>query len=179
MKVRNSHAGCCGVNATRPDGSEWAHLLTLPDGSTVQADTAGEALEELIPRYADMDADARRDARVAAAHLFARNNQATRIADAQARGLLDPVDPDEAALVEILNADKSLSLFLEVEEAPGRQAPWVALPELVLVTTSYAPHTRYPPIAGNVVWLDPTAEGRLLQSLQDARILDYWAAPVA
>ena len=47
MMVRTHHAGCCGHNPTRPDGSEWAHVLTLHDGSVVYADTPAEVLDEL------------------------------------------------------------------------------------------------------------------------------------
>lgn len=176
MKFRNHHAGCCGFNPTRSDGSEWGHILTLPDGSTVHADTAAEAVEELIAGYTALDAAGRLSARVAKAEAWARDNQDERIEDAGRRGLMDPADAGQRALVDVMRADKGLSLLLEVDEAPAEQAPWVLLPELVLVTTSYAPHTDYPPIPGNVVWLDPTDDQRFLASLQDAGILNYWSA---
>ena len=51
MRFRNHHAGCCGFNPTRPDGSEWTHVLTLHDGSTVHADTPEEIIEELVPGF--------------------------------------------------------------------------------------------------------------------------------
>ena len=50
---------------------------------------------------------------------------------------------------------------------------------LVLVTTGYAPHTKYPQIGGNVVWIDPADEADYLASLHRTGIFSYWtsAAP--
>ena len=75
MRFRNHHAGCCGFNPTHPDGTEWAHLLTLHDGSTVHADTAAEIIEELVPGYTSLSPDARRAARVRLAERLASASQ--------------------------------------------------------------------------------------------------------
>ncbi|MDO5630171.1 MAG: hypothetical protein Q4G43_17800, partial [Mobilicoccus sp.] len=62
MRFRNFHAGCCGYVPTRSDGSEWGHVLTVGDGSTVYADTADEVLMELVDGWQELDADERREA---------------------------------------------------------------------------------------------------------------------
>lgn len=176
MLLRNHHAGCCGFNPTHPAGGQWSHVLALHDGSTVYADTAAEVVEELIEGYPTLDAGARLSARVRLAEEMAALAQDLRIDQAVARGVLDPADPEQAALVEILRADKSASLLLELDDAPGDQAPWLPLPELVLVTSSYAPHTSYPAVEGNVVWVDPSDDAALLASFRTVGVFDYWAA---
>lgn len=182
MRFRNHHAGCCGFSTTRPDGTEWAHVLTLHDGSTVHADSAAEILEELIDAYTSLDAAAQRAARIRLAERLAVAAQDVRIKAAIAGGRLDETDPDDAALIDVLRADKSQSMLLETEDAPGRQADWEPDPTLVLVSTRYAPHTDHPLIGGNVAYLDPSGDEALLGSLRDAQIFDYWSAnpaPVA
>nr|NLI51495.1 hypothetical protein [Propionibacterium sp.] len=176
MRFRNHHAGCCGFNPTRPDGSEWAHLLTLHDGSTVHADTAAEVVEELVPGYTSLPDAARAAARIRIAERLATASQEARIQAAVARGALDPADPDQAALLDILRADKGQSMLLETEDAPGDQADWLPEPTLVLVASRYAPHTDHDRIGGNVVYLDPSSDEALLASLRDAQIFDYWAS---
>jgi len=176
MRFRNHHAGCCGFNPTRPDGSEWAHLLTLHDGSTVHADTAAEIIEELVPGYTSLEPDARAAARTRIAERLASASQEARIQAAIAHGGLDPADPHQAALLDILRADKGQTMLLETEDDPGAQADWVPEPMLVLVATRYAPHTAREPIGGNVTYLDPSSDEALLLSLRDAQIFDYWAA---
>lgn len=177
MRFRNHHAGCCGFNPTHPDGTEWAHLLTLHDGSTVHADTAAEIIEELVPGYTSLGDEARAAARTRIAERLASASQEARIQAAVARGVLDLADPDQAALLDVLRADKGQGMLLEAEDAPGVQADWVPEPTLVLVATRYAPHTDRPRVGGNVVYLDPSADEALLVSLRDAQIFDYWAAP--
>ena len=181
MRFRNFHAGCCGYVPTRSDGSEWSHVLTLRDGSTVYADSVDEALDELIEGWARLSEDARREALIAHAAGAALEAQRQRIDAAVAAGTIDRADPDDRGLVEILEADKRASLFLELPDAPGEQADWHAPVELVLLTTSYAPHGDHPRIGGRVVWLDPTDPATYLRSLRDAGIHDYWMldAPTA
>ena len=72
-----------------------------------------------------------------------------------------------------------MSLGLELPDAPGRPADWLPPVPLVLVTTGYAPHTKYPQIGGNVVWIDPADEADYLASLHRTGIFSYWtsAAP--
>lgn len=176
MRFRNFHAGCCGFNPTRPDGTEWPHVMTLHDGSSVHADTPAEILEELIPAYTALDDEARGTARTRLASRLAVAAQDVLIRAAQRTGALDETDPDQAALLDFLRADKGQSMLLETEDAPGAQADWLPEPPLVLLATRYAPHTGYPPIGGNVRYLDPSDESALLNSLRDAQIFDYWAA---
>ncbi len=176
MRFRNHHAGCCGFNPTRPDGTEWAHLLTLHDGSTVHADTAAEIIEELVPGYTSLGPDARARARTRIAERLASASQEARIQAAVAVGGLDPADPDHAALLDILRADKGQTMQLETEDAPGEGADWVPEPTLVLVATRYAPHTGDRRIGGNVTYLDPSSDEALLASLRDAQVFDYWAS---
>ncbi len=176
MKYRNHHAGCCGLNPTRGDGSEWAHVMLLHDGSTVHADTAAEVLGELLPGYERLDEPRRASARRRHALRLAATAQEARIAGAAAQGTLDPEDPDAADLLELLRADKATPILLEDADAPGAPAPWLGEPDLVLVSTTYAPHTDAPPVTGNVTWLDPSGEDAYLASLHAARLFSYWRA---
>lgn len=176
MMVRNHHAGCCGHNPTRPDGSEWAHVLTLHDGSVVYADTPAEVLDELIPGYARLDEPGRRTARIGHAERLAQTAQESRIAASAAAGDLDPTDPEAAGLLILLRAPRSLPLALETEDAPGDPAPWLGDPALILVTTTYAPHSDAAPVAGNVAWLDPSTDHSYLGSLRDTGLFSYWTA---
>ncbi len=168
MKFRNHHAGCCGFNPTRADGTEWPRILTLPDGSTVHADTATEVLEELVDGYAEADPVGRERLR--------RLHAASAAQAVQHRLLVGAGVRDDDPVAELMLADKDQSLLLETDDAPGRQADWWGEPALVLVTTSYAPHGVHPPIGGHVVWLDPTTEDAYLRSLRDAGAYDYWEA---
>lgn len=173
MKSRHHHAGCCGTNPTRPDGTEWTHVMALHDGSMVHADTSTEVLDELIPGYARLDEAGRRTARIGHAERLAQTAQEARIATAAAAGDLDPTEPDAAGLLVLLRAARSVPIVLETEEAPGDPAPWFG-PTLILVTTTYAPHTDAAPIGGNVSWLDPDSEASYLGSLREAGLFSYW-----
>ncbi len=175
MKLRNHHAGCCGTNPTRRDGTEWPHVLLLHDGSMLHADTAGEIVEELVPGYARADDAGRLRLRIAHAQRTALAAQELRIAHAEASGLLAADGADEGPLVDIMRLDKGESLLLETDDRPGAQADWEPDLPLYLVTTSYAPHAEHPPIGGNVLWLDPTSDAAYLTSLAAARIYSYWA----
>lgn len=179
MRFRNFHAGCCGYVPTRSDGSEWSHVLTLRDGSTVYAEAAEEVLDEMIEGWARLPEDARREALLAHAATAALEAQQQRIDAAVAAGAIDRADPDDRGLVEILEADKRASFLLELPDAPGRQADWFAPVDLVLLTTSYAPHGEHPPIGGRVVWLDPSDPAAYLRSLGAAGLYDYWALDAA
>ncbi len=175
MRNRNHHAGCCGINPTRPDGTEWPVVLALPDGSTVQADTPAEALEELMPGYLTLDDRDRSAARVRHGRDTAGKLQEALIRAAASDGL-DPNAAEAEGLLDVLRADKRESLFLELPHAPGVQAPWLPRPALVLLTTSYAPHGAHPRIGGNVVWLDPSSEEGYLSSLGATSAFSFWAA---
>ncbi len=174
MRFRNFHAGCCGYVPTRADGSEWSHVLTLRDGSTVYADTAEEVLAELVEGWSDMSEDARGEALVSHAADAALEAQRQRIEAAALQGRLDRSDADDRALVQFLEADKRASLLLELPDAPGVQADWSGAVDLVLLTTSYAPYGEHPPIGGRVVWLDPTDPVSYLASLRTVGLYDYW-----
>jgi len=176
VRFRNHHAGCCGFNPTRPDGSEWTHVLTLHDGSTVHADTPEEIIEELVPGFTSLDEQGRLRARVRLSERVAAASQEVRINAAIAQGILDPADPDSAALIDVLRADKGQSMLLETEDDPGVQAAWQPEPTLVLLATRYAPHTDYPPVTGNVSYIDPSTDAALLASLNRAQIFDYWTS---
>lgn len=174
MRFRNFHAGCCGYVPTRADGSEWSHVLTMRDGSTVYADSVDEVVEELIPGWADFTEDARGDALIRHAADAAADAQQRRIAEAVSRGALDLSDPDAAGVLFVLEADKQVSLRLETPDRPGEQADWEGPVELVLLRTSYQPHGEAPPIGGHTVWLDPSDPASFLLSLRAAGVNDYW-----
>lgn len=179
MKYVNHHHGCSGFVPTKPDGSEWAHLLVLEDGAVVHADTEAEALESLIPGYADLpaeDAAARRRARIAHAERLAAAVQERRIDAAVAGGRLNPADADDELLISLLRLPKSEPMLLATPDAPGQQAPWDGPVALVLVATSYAPHTDVPQALGRVSWLDPSEERAYLESLRDSGLRNYWAS---
>ncbi len=182
MKYVNHHHGCSGFVPTKPDGSEWAHLLVLEDGAVVHADTETEALESLIPGYADLprdDADARRRARIGHAERLAALVQERWIEAAVTQGRLIPADPNDELLISILRVPKSQGMVLASPQAPGEQAPWEGTVGLILVTTSYAPYADVPPATGRVVWLDPSQERAYLESLRDSGLRNYWAAQPA
>ncbi len=150
--------------------------MVLHDGSTVYADTATEVLEEMLPGYGSLDEAAQFGARTRHARRVAEFIQRLQIDRAVAAGLFDEADPQLAALVHILTTDKALSLTLELPDAPGEVADWLPVVPLVLLTTSYAPHTQYPRIGGNVVWLDPASEASYLAGLHRTGIFNYWTS---
>ena len=113
------------------------------------------------------------------AERLASASQEARIQAAIAAGRLDPADPDQAALLDVLRADKGQGMFLETEDAPGVQADWVPEPALVLLDCHYAPAAPRPRIGGNVCYLDTADDEALLASLTRAQIFDYWASPAA
>lgn len=148
--------------------------MALHDGSMVHADTSTEVLDELIPGYERLDEPGRRTARIDHAERLAQATQEARIATAAAAGDLDPTEPEAAGLLLLLRAARSVPIVLETEDAPGHPAPWLGEPTLVLVTTTYAPHTDAAPVGGNVVWLDPHSEESYLGSLRDTGLFSYW-----
>lgn len=153
--------------------------MVLHDGSTVYADTATEVLEEMLPGYGSLDEAAQFGARTRHARRVAEFIQRLQIDRAVAAGLFDEADPQLAALVHILTTDKALSLTLELPDAPGEVADWLPVVPLLLLTTSYAPHTEYPPIGGNVVWIDPASETGYLTSLRRTGVFSYWTSEPA
>ena len=101
--------------------------------------------------------------------------QEAKLAAATATGELDPTDPDAAGLLAIVRSPRNQALEFVDEEHPDEAAPWLGSPELVLVTTSYAPHGDVPPVAGRVVWVDPDTDESYLASLRDSGLFSYWA----
>jgi len=176
VKQRDYHESCHGSQPPHPDGGEWAHVMVLHDGSTVYADTAAEVLSEMLPGYEDMDELARRGLRVRHAQQVAGLVQRLELERWLADGGVDQPNQSHASLEQILTTDKSLALGLELPDSPGRPADWLPLVPLVLVTTSYAPHTKFPPIGGNVVWIDPVDEANYLASLHRTGIFSYWTS---
>lgn len=172
MKFRNHHAGCCGLNPTRPDGTEWTHVMLLHDGSMVHADSAAEVLGELVPGYERLDEAGRRTARVGHAERLALAAQEGKIAAASAAGHLDPADPDAAGLLAVLRSPRSQALAFATDDADD--APWEGEPTLLLVATTYAPHTDAAPVRGNVTWLDPDTDESYLASLAASGLFSYW-----
>lgn len=176
MKIREHHESCHVEAPVHPEGREWAHVMVLHDGSTVYADSAAEVLAELLPGYELLDADAQLAMRVRHGEQAAGFVQKLYLEQAGQSGSFDPTDPANAALREILRADKGVSLSLSLPEAPDEAADWLPTVPLVLVTTRYAPHQPYPPIGGNVVWIDPTTEADYLLSLRSSGVFSYWTA---
>lgn len=176
VKLRDHHTSCHGFNPARPDGGEWAHAMVLHDGSTVYADSAAEVIAELLPGYDELDAKAKQDARARHAAKTAGLIQRLCIEQARVRGEFDPDEAQQSSLMQILTTDKALSLTLELPQAPGQPADWLPVVPLVLVTTSYAPHTGYQPIGGNVIWIDPVSEEGYLASLNRTGAFSYWTA---
>lgn len=178
MLIVNHHAGCCGFQPIRPDGTEWSHVFALPGGGSIHADTPGEVLAALLPGYAGLDAADALAARTRHAHEAAAFAQEALIADAARRGDLDDSTPDGAALAAILRHDRATPIHLA---APGSAdpVPWAGALPLVLVTTTYAPHSAAAAPTGHVRWLDPTAEQHYLDSLRAAGAADYWRDPLS
>lgn len=172
MKLRDYHETCHGSHPVRPGGGDWTHVMVLHDGSTVYADSAAEVLEEMIPGYELLDEAARAEVRGRHARQVAAWVQRLHLEKAG----LDLADANQAALADIMNADKAAALQLELPGAPGQAADWLPEVPLVLVSTSYAPHTEYPPLGGNVVWIDPASEDGYLASLQGTGVFSYWVA---
>ena len=170
---RNFHAGCCGFVATRPDGSEWPFMMTLHDGSTMHGLSAGVLLAEMIAGYAEAGEGERATLRARDALRHAVRAQDLAIARAREAGVVDPADPADVPLLDLLELPKDEPLELAVDGEDG-QAPWLAAVPLVLVTTSYAPHTDTAPVTGNVLWIDPADEVAYLRSLRDAGLYDIW-----
>lgn len=176
---RNFHAGCCGFVATRPDGSEWPFMMTLHDGSTTHGVSAAVLLSEMIAGYAEAGEGERAALRTRDALTHAARAQDLAIARAREAGTVDPGDPADGPLLDLLALPKNEPLHLalgtgDAGDAHAEQAPWLAAVPLVLVTTSYAPHTGTAPVTGNVLWIDPAGEVAYLGSLRDAGLYDIW-----
>ncbi|WP_168582963.1 hypothetical protein [Gephyromycinifex aptenodytis] len=175
MRIVNHHAGCCGYLPVKPDGTQWSHVYGLPGGGSVHADTPGEILAELIPGYEHLDQDQARQARIRHALTAAAQAQDQAIV----RAGLSEVDPEDAALAAVLRLDKGAPLTLADPQRPDESVPWEGGVALVLVATSYAPHTEVAPPAGNVVWIDPDTEQGYLDSLRASAAFDYWRDALA
>lgn len=197
MKIVNHHSGCCGYYPVRPDGSQWSHVLGLPGGASVHADTPGEILAEVIPGYAQLPDDAaRRTARERHALDVGVRHQQARIDAAIADGAVDPADPADAEVIALLREVACRPLSLAVAggsadgdgdedddgaagAAPDRPAPrWEGAIRLVCLTTAYAPYGELPRPQGRVDWIDPVDETAYLVSLRRAGALDYWSEAV-
>lgn len=189
MKVVNHHSGCCGFYPVRPDGGQWPHVLGLPGGASVHADSPGEILAELIPGYAGLPDDAaRRTARERHAVDVGTRHQQARIDAAVADGVVDPDDPADADLIALLREIACRPVALAIADdasAPagagpgmGRGPRWEGAIRLVCVRTAYAPYGELPPPQGNVDWIDPVDEEGYLVSLRRAGALDYWSEAV-
>lgn len=150
--------------------------MVLHDGSTVFADTAAEVLAEMLPGYESLDAEAKLAARIRHAEQVAGFVQKLYLERAKQQGSFDADAPELAGLVDILRADKAVSLQLALPETPDAPADWLPGVPLVLVTTRYEPHQPYPVIGGNVLWIDPADEAGYLQSLRDSGVFSYWTA---
>lgn len=176
MKVVNYHAGCCGFYPVRPDGTQWPHVLGLPAGASVHADTPAEVLAEVIDGYADLESgDARLEARRRHSIEAVIAHQELRIQQALTDGLVDQQDPDDADLIALLRQVRGQPLRLTDPEDPAGVPQWRAPIRLVVSAHLYAPETELPLPTGNVDVIDPADEGDYLLSLRAAGVLDYWA----
>lgn len=170
MRIVNYHAGCCGFLPLRPDGTQWSHVYGLPGGGSVHADSPAEILAEIVPGYEHLDEASSGQARIRLALTAASQAQDLGIV----RAGLDESDPDDAALAAVLRLDKGAPLTLAAPDQPDVPVPWEGSVPLVLVTTSYAPHTDVAAPAGNIVWIDPTTDQDYLDSLRASDAFDYW-----
>ncbi len=181
MKIVNHHAGCCGYLPVRPDGTEWSHVLGLPAGASVHADTPAEILAELIEGYDALDPAGQARARLIHATGVAVEHQERRIRQAVADHLVRLDHPDDAALIALLRAAAGRGLRLTRSDEPtdatcsARHTPrWDGAIRLVCLTTAYAPSTDVPAPAGRVDWIDPADEQGYLVSLRRVGAADYW-----
>ena len=179
MKIVNHHVGCCGFTPVRPDGSQWGHVLGLPGGASVHADSPREILEELIEGYAALpDEAARRAARERHAVEIGARHQELRIEQAVAAGAVDLADPDDAAFVALLRDIRCRPIALSDPAEPDAPPVWEGAVRIVALTTAYAPYGELPPPGGLVDWIDPGDEAGYLISLRRCGALDSWAEAV-
>ncbi|MGL5823691.1 MAG: hypothetical protein ACRCYU_02455 [Nocardioides sp.] len=141
-------------------------LCLAEAGQTVFADNAAEIIERLIPDYASLGNDDALIARWESAIATATDTQALICADMAREDKLRPADMTEADLTAIFGDRLT----------PIETAHWPHDVPLVLLATDYEPFTNRPPVAGNVLWVDPSDEISFLTSLANLGVIEFYAA---
>ena len=162
------------VPPRRADGTNYRYEMIFDGGNfRGYADTAHELVTYLIPGY---DALPDRDARTRARIRFALD-LAVRL-----QGVI-MVDMEDD-LLQLTPAERDL--LGRSRATPPAIGQWTASVPLVLLTTDYMPFTSTPRprgVAGpdgrqdaNILWIDPTDEGTLLNSLADVGAIQFGEA---
>lgn len=131
-------------------------------GVKVFADTRAELVAYLITgRPID-------DAELSATQLL-------RFADATAAHLQEELIDQLLDPVDELHLSEQLAAVLDGQDIPLQHSLWPddAQVPLVRLSTSFAPHTAIPvPEGGHVIMLDPTNEKTLLESMEEAGLIE-------
>ncbi len=145
--------------------SDLPYQVGTPDGR-VAADNLIEIVAWLFgcPEYVNYTPEQALEKRIECCCNLAENLQENLAAYLQLSGGWDYRE-DDPDIVELLTRpDRTTVIPLT---SWGHPVP------LVLVQTLYAPHSDVAPVQGNVLWIDPLDDKRMLDSLDEAGALDF------
>ncbi|EPD32930.1 hypothetical protein QP568_09740 [Propionimicrobium lymphophilum] len=143
----------------REESTDLPYRVSTADGD-VGADNLIEIVAWLFdcPEYVDFNPEQALEKRIECCCILAENAQIDIAGYLELAGAWDyeQEDPD---IVELLTRpDRTSVIPLESWEHPV---------PLVLVQTLYAPHSDVPPVQGNVSWIDPLDDKRMLDSFNE------------
>lgn len=145
---------------TKPDNTYYRYeMIHDGDARRAYADTHTDLVAALIAGYADIPFGATTDAD-AARLAHAGRIQVELQAALNVAGGLDDFDQTTRTILTAPRHDPP---------QPGRR--WDVKIPLVCITTDYDPYTDWPAPDGNIIWLDPTTETALLETLAAAGVI--------
>ncbi|WP_375000094.1 hypothetical protein [Aeromicrobium sp. CTD01-1L150] len=154
----------------REDETAWPFALVAgddPDSATILlSDSVTELVAQVIPGYPD-DHDSALVARYQTAVATANDLQRAFVSESVRSDKLDLTDLDEDTL-NLLLGNRAIPVDAETH------LRWDGEPPLVLIATDYAPFTARTPIAGNVLWLDPSDEATFMRTLANVGVLEFF-----
>lgn len=160
ITVTNPRGDVAVTVPTKPDGTHYRfEMIYDGDARRAYADTPIDLCGALIHGYADLDFG---DTAEADAARLAHAGRIQVELQAQLNAAGKTTDLDQATRT-VLTAPRHV--------APDPGASWDADIPLVLLTVDHAPYTDTPVPTGNVIWLDPTTETDLLESLAQADVI--------
>lgn len=132
--------------------------------STADGDVGADNLIEIVawlfdcPEYVTYSPEEALEKRIECCCILAENVQENIAGYLQSAGAWDYKEEDPDIVELLTRPDRTTVIPLDSWEHPV---------PLVLVQTLYSPHSDTPPVQGNVLWVDPIDDKRMLDSFNE------------
>lgn len=146
-------------------------LLTIPDGSHIEAETRSAIVDEIIPGHGALPSGNEG----AAAALNLREEHLADIAHRAQAIVMASVTDSSPDAIRALSEDALTAIYHDRGTQEVEIEAWDSDIPLFLLASSYTPYTARPrPIGDQIVFLDPLNEATFLDSLVAAGFAELY-----